>query len=239
MATVLAIAQKAARRLRLAQPSGLFSSSSDQTPAALLEELERTCRQLANEHDWQELKREHTFSTVAQAEQTNAWPSDDDVRRFVPGSMWNRTTTWPVHGPLTAREWQAYQAQTTTRVDDAFYIRGDKFYMHPIPAAGETIAYEYVSSALGLATDGTTYRLDGFSVDTDTPLIEDVELMVLGVVWRMKASEGLDYGEEHREYHTRLSKLQANDGGQRVTDIAGPPDDWPYPPLTPETIVFS
>lgn len=235
MASILSIAQDAAAEVSLAEPAGLFSASNDATPKKLLRMITRTCRQLANVHDWTALRREHVFTTVAQAEQTNAWPSDADFRRFVPETIWNRTTTWQVQGPLSAAEWQAHQAQNTARVFDAFMIRDGKFLMEPAPPAGETIAYEYVSKAIGTDSGGTTYRL-AFAADTDVPLIEDDELITLGVVWRMRASEGLDYSEEVREYDHRVATLRSNDGGQRVVNMAPRAIFKPSAPLMPDTI---
>jgi len=235
MASILDIATDAAAEVSLPPPSGLFSASSDATNTKLLRMITRTCRQLANVHDWTALRREHTFATVAQAEQTNAWPSDGDFRRFVRGSIWNRTTTWQVMGPLSVDDWQAHQAQVTSRVHDAFIIRDGAFLMEPVPPAGETIAYEYVSKAVGTNAAADTYRL-AFAADDDIPLIDDDELITLGVVWRLRASEGLDYSEEVREYDHRVATLRANDGGQRVINMIPSKIIRPRAPAVPDTI---
>ena len=110
--TVLEICQDAARELSLVVPTSVASAVDDVTADRLFRMINRVCRTLQGEHDWQILRREHTFTTSAAAAQTGAIPSD--FGRFIPGSMWNRTRMRQIEGPLTPEQWQQQQAHTTS-----------------------------------------------------------------------------------------------------------------------------
>jgi len=203
----------------------------------MLRAITRTCRQLATRFDWQKLRAEHTFTTAAAAAQTASTPLPTDFLRFVPDSMYNRTTRFRVTGPLTPDEWQGHQAALVTRVYDAFTLRGNIFLMAPTPAAGETIAYEYITKNIGTDTTLATAR-SAFTVDTDVPYLDD-ELITLGVIWRYRKAEGQDYSEEYREFELRLNDLIKMDGGRRMVDMGGGSHDRiPVPPRVPDTLVF-
>ncbi|MEQ1672140.1 MAG: hypothetical protein ABL893_14880 [Hyphomicrobium sp.] len=238
MATVsiLQLAKDAADELSLARPSTLVDNDSDNTAQKLLRHMTRTVRQLATRYDLQELRAEHTFTTVALADQATASPLLSDFLRFVPDTIFNRTKRFRIT-MLTPEEWQAHQASLTTRVYDAYIQRGNTLLIAPTPAAGQTIAYEYITKFICVNTAGNTYYTS-FNADTDIALLDD-ELIILGTVWRYQQAEGNDYAEPFREYELRLGDLLKMNGGRRMIDMTGGSTDRiPTPPRTPETLVF-
>lgn len=238
MASILSLATDAADELSLARPSNLVDNSSDDTAAKLLRHLTRTCRQLATRYDWQVLRREKTFTTVALADQTTASWKPTDFLRFVPDSFYNRTKRYRVIGPLTSEEWQGHQATLMTRVYDAFALRGNALLLAPTPAAGQSMAYEYITKYVGTDSTEATGRTS-FTADTDLAYLDD-ELLILGMVWRYRQAEGQDYAEPYREFEMRLNDLIKMDQGRsRVLDMSGSDNDRvPVPPRVPDTLVF-
>lgn len=237
MATVLSICQDAADEMSLDRPGTIVGNTSDNTAQKLIRQLTRTCRQLAARYDLQELRREHTFTTVATADQSSATPIPTDFLRFVPDTLYNRTKRYRVVF-LNAEEWQGHQAALTTRVYDAAVLRGGTLLMAPTPAAGQTVAYEYITRYIALQTDGTTY-VSTFAADTDAPTLDE-ELLILGTVWRYLQAEGNDYAEAMREFELRLNDLMKMNGGRRVIDMGGAGSDRiPIPPRVPDTLIFS
>lgn len=214
--TVLTMIQQTCDTLSLPRPSVIFSSTDQnvRTLTALLkEELEEL-----HTFDWQRLQREHTFVTVAAAEQTGAIP--EDSRRFISGTFFNRTTQRPLVGPVTPQAWQAQQA---SGVVPATYIawreRDDAFLMTPVPAAGETIAYEYITSTKALSSSGA--EKTEISADSDTILVAE-SLARLGLRWRWKQAKGLDYAEDMETYERKKTNAQAvNGGASPVLNIGG------------------
>ncbi len=236
MATVLELLQDAATDLSLTTPPDISDTLDDLTTRRLLRQFHATCRRLAGEHDWSFLRREHTFTTIASATQTSGLPGD--FLRFVPETMYNRTSRTRVSGPLTADEWQASQAVVSTYVYDQFMIRGTAFLMTPTPPADETIAYEYITNAIGTDAAGTTART-AFTADDDEAYFDD-ELLILGTVWRYRKSEGLDYSEEFAEYERLKYDRIKLDGGRRILDMAEGRATMrvPVPPRVPDTLEF-
>lgn len=234
MTTILSICQDAATELSLSEPGTLFGDSATDEGGKLLRQLTRTCRALAARFDWQKLRREHTFTTVATEAQTSATPIPTDFLRFLEGTVWNRTTTWQVVGPLDAVTWQSEKANLSTRAQPAFMIRNGLWLMTPTPTAGDTIAYEYITKYIGY--DGSSTERTAFSADDDEAYFDD-EALILGVVWRYRKAEGWDYSEEFREYEMQVYNVYKMDGGRSKLDMRGPHQRrHPAPPQTPDII---
>lgn len=238
MTTILALAQDAATELSLSAPGTLFGDSVTDEGTKLLRHLTRTCRSLAARYDWQKLRREHTFTTVATEAQTSATPIPTDFGRFIEGTIWNRTTTWAIEGPLSPDQYQAEKAANVTRVQPAFMIRNGIWLFTPTPSAGETIAYEYMTKAIGTDTLLATART-AFTDDTDETYFDD-ELIVLGTVWRYRKAEGFDYAEDYREFELHLYNAFKMDGGrQKLVMGDSGSGTVPLPPRTPDRLVFT
>lgn len=236
MTTILSLATDIATELLITSPVGLVAETDNHEAQAILRHMTRTCRMLAGRYDWARLRREKTFTTVATAEQTDAIPTD--MSRMVQESMFNRTRRTRVTGPLTPDEWQQRQASLVTNVYDEFIIRGSSLLLTPTPAAGSTIAYEYITKYIAVAEDTTTERLS-FADDADEPYFDD-ELVILGTIWRYRKAEGTDYSEEMREFELRLADMIKMDGGRRTVSMDGGSavERVPYPPRVPETLIF-
>ena len=217
MTSVLQICQDAADELSVIRPKVVGPDAIDPTAQKLFRHLVRTCRQLAGRRDWQILRREHTFVTSGSEAQTGAIP--DDFLRFVKGTMFNRTKRTTVLGPLNPDEWQKIQATVYTSVYDQFIQRGNALLFTGALSAGQTIAYEYITKAIGLSEDGTEERAI-FTSGSDTAYFDD-ELLISGIVWRYKKAAGDDYSEEFREHEQRFAAVTKMDGGRRVLDMSG------------------
>lgn len=216
MTTVLAIVQSVQDRIGVPRaPSGF--GSTDQTTRQLLALLEEELIDLGLATKWQELKVEHTFTTQAQAEQVGAVP--DDLAYFLPGTFYNRTTRRPMVGPIDEQEWQAIQSLPIyNRVHLAWRQRGNVFLITPEPAAGEVIAFEYITRATVRDMEGALKRVP--TNDNDTPLL-DPELIRLGLRWRYLQSKGLDYSEALTTYERRKDQGIARSGGQPKLSVTG------------------
>src|SRR5215468_2324271 len=102
----LQIVQEASAWLALPIPTTLFTATAPQT--VQLRELlneEQTELALWPDKPWPELLKEKLFLTIAADVQPDAIATD--FSRFVDGSIWDRTSRWPIYGPLTPQQWQA------------------------------------------------------------------------------------------------------------------------------------
>jgi hypothetical protein len=218
--SLLSIVQGVSGRLSLPQPSAVVGSSDKQVIQLLaLANEEGTA--LARRHGWQALAEEQTFVTVASPAQGAALPADFD--RFVPGSVFNRSTRRPMTGPITSRQWQWIQAQPAySTACLAFRERTGQFLIAPTPPAGETIAYEYLSRNWARSSGGAAQS--AFLADADKALLDE-ELIALGLRWRFLRAKGLDYAEEMASYERELEQAMARDGGSTAVSLTPRPAD--------------
>lgn len=210
--SLLTTVQDAADRLGIVRPSSVIGSS-DQQVRQLLGLAQQEGKELARRYPWQSIVKEKTITATATETQSSAIPSDFD--RMISGSFFNRTKNRKVEGPMNALEWQNYKASVTTVLFDAFRIRGGNLLLAPTPTAGDSYAYEYVSTYwVATAAASTTPAQASWAVDTDVGILSE-ELMTLGIVWRFLKAKGLDYSEPFRTYEAQLLLMTTADGAKR------------------------
>jgi hypothetical protein len=230
--SLLTIVQDASDRLGLARPSSVMASL-DPLVVPLRGLAQEEGKTLAGRHTWQVLQTEYTFPTV-NGTASYALPSGFD--QLIKDTVFNRTRRRRMVGDLSPSQWQETQASLVTMVNPAFRIRGDLFLISPTPNSAETVAYEYISK--NWCESVTFVGQSAWAADTDTGILDE-ELMTLGVVWRFKASKGLDYAEAMNNYEVEVAKAIFKDGARVTIDTSCTVRDRvPHAPQVPETLVF-
>lgn len=219
--SVLTIVQSVMGRLSFTAPS-IVATSPDRNVQQffqlLCEEAESLSKR-GSPSGWQSLQQEWTFVTTATALQTNT-PIPPDLRRIQPDSVFNRSTNRQVTGPLTPQQYQRAQVWPQLVAPYLTYReRNGEIYINPTPPAGETIAYEYISSYWAQNNAGAAKAT--FTSDDDGTYLDE-ELLKLGLRWRWKAAKGLDYGEDMATYERAVDLALGDDGGSGSLDIGGP-----------------
>lgn len=233
--SLLTIIQAAAQQLSLAVPATVVGNTAD-TQVHLLRLAQEEGRALAERHMWQALMREHTFTTTAAEAQSSGLPSDIDRDRIVPSTLFNRTQRRRVVGPMSPEEWQHHKSQLITRVNPAYRIRQSTFYLLPVPPAGETIAYEYITKNWCTSSGGTAQS--AWAADTDTAVLDE-KLITLGIVWRFKQAKGLEFQADAELYNRSVMDAVLRDGTRPIISLdAMQADRKPFAPQVPETLVF-
>ena len=175
-------------------------------------------RALARKHPWQVLLTERTFTTVATEIQSGeTLPSD--LGWIVDETLYNRTTTEPVYGPLSPRVWQEQKALGTSLTWSQYRLRANSFYFLPAPSASQTIAYEYVSKFWCETSGGTD--LEKWAADTDVGRLDEY-LMTLGIVWRWNKAKGHAYDDDREEYDRQVELAIGRDGTRKTLSVTGP-----------------
>lgn len=225
--SVLTIVRAVMGRLSLTQPTVVFTSTDRnviQMRELLIEGAEALSK-AGSPQGFQALQRQQTFVTVAQEEQTNT-PIPEDFRRFVPDSFFNRDTNRQVTGPLTPQQFQ--RAQVWPQLTAPYLCwreRDGAFLLNPVPPAGETIAYEYISAYWAKSSAGVAKA--AFTSDDDTTYLEE-ELLKLDLRWRWKEAKGLDYGEDMQTFELAKELALGDDGGSGMLNQAGTPAPYPF-----------
>ncbi len=229
--TLLTIVSDACDRMGLTRPTSV-TTSSDQNVRVLLGLAQEEGKSLAKRHDWQVLQAEHTFATV---DATASYALPSGFRYIIKDTVFNRTSRRRMVGDLTPDQWQQTQASLVTRVNPAFRIRTNLFYISPTPTAAETIAYEYLSKNW---CQSNAVAQSAWTLDSDTGILDE-DLMILGIIWRFRAAKGLDYAESMQTYEMEVNKAIMNDGARtRIDTSCMETDRVPQAPQVPETLVF-
>lgn len=229
--SVLSIIANACDRLSLTRPTVVVTSTDQLTRQlfGLLKEGAEALSQFGGQDGdtgWQALTQEWTFVTVAQIEQTNT-PIPEDFRRFIPDSAFNRTTNRQVSGPLTPQQYQ--RALVLPYIVAPYLVfrerQSDYLILPDPPPAGETIAYEYVSSYWAKNSAGVPKAT--FTSDDDGTYLDE-ELLTLDLKWRFKAAKGLDYAEDMATFERAKLAKYGSDGGAQSLSFGGPDLAAPY-----------
>lgn len=230
--SLLTMIQDVTAELSLTRPTAVIASTDPQM-LLLVRLANNEGRALAGRHNWQALTTEASFTTVAQASQTSSIPSDFD--RLIPETMFNRTTNRRVHGPIDVSEWQEIQSSLVTRVNPAFRIRGGVILITPNPTAGQSVYYEYISKNWCQSSGGTAQA--AWAVDSDTGKLNEY-LMTLGIIWRFRATSGLDISAQLADYERAVTDAILRDGSKRSISLsAGQYNRIPGSPAMPDTYV--
>lgn len=230
--TLLTAVQDACQLIGIGVPAAVMTATDDLT-VQLRALAQDSLTDITKRHGWQGLRVERTFATVASQAQPGSLPADYD--RMAPGiTIWNRSTSLPLVGPVAPEQWAMDKAWNTAGAPNLKYrLMGGQFQIWPVPAAGQVIGYEYVSNLAVVAADATLRRR--FLLDTDTPRFPE-QLLMRNIVWRWKAVKGLDYAEELAAFE-RLYELKAGaDRGEVMISTASHFHDEMSDTLWPGTI---
>lgn len=218
--SLLTMVQYFARRTNLAVPTTVTGSTDDQVNQikALLEE---EGNDLAKRGDWQEITFEALHTTVATESQGAITAIATNGFNYIKhDTFWDRTENLPVL-IYDGVDWQAEKGFAVTGPRYHVRLRGNELLANPVPVAGNTWAFEYVSKNWIVQEDGTTY-LQYFAADTDTALLPE-DILLMGLRWRWKKEKGFDYAEDFRTYEMMLRDALSRNGLRRTLNMSKTP----------------
>lgn len=219
--TLLDIIRRFMERTGLPKPA--FSiGSTDVQVTQVLGLLEEATEEIVmrNARGWQILNRQAIFQTKAQEVQGSLSELAPGFRAVINDTLFNRTTRLPIYGPLLPMERQATKALQTAGPYYRYWIVNDELHFYPIPPAGQTIAFEYISTAAW--SDGKSPPTYTEYPDSDTAIcLFPKPVMIAQLRWRWKKEKGLDYAEDFAMAERLLNAAIAADGTRRVVDLGG------------------
>lgn len=214
--TLLTLIQNASDTIGLNRPS-VVVSSTDGNVRTLLAFANTEGRELLERFSWPQTQAETTHTTLGAELQGVMATIAPGFAYILNQTFWDRTLTQPVTGPLSPTEWQALKARTAVGPYSSYRLRAGDLYAYPAPAAGSTWVFEYQTKYFCESSGGTDQ--DSWLADDDVGILDE-NLMMLGVVWRYKKKNGLDYSEDFRIYEQKLANETARVGGKRALNMA-------------------
>ena len=212
--SLLTTVQYFCRRTDIPVPSTVYGTTDPQV-LQVMALLEEEGNDLASRGSWQGITFEASHTTVATESQGAISTIASNGFRYIKNqTIWDRTNRLPVLGPMDSQEWQTLKAIVTTGPRFRFRIRGGLLLSNPVPTAGYSWYFEYVSKNWILGVNGTTYK-QYFTLDTDTILLPE-ELVLMGLRWRWKKEKGFEYAEDMRTYEMQVKDAMGRDGGKSI-----------------------
>ena len=202
---------------RAGQPApNVVVSSTDATVQQMLSFANEVGTELMKTGDWRKLRKQKLFTTLAQEEQTGMIPTD--LGYWIDETAWNRSARRPLWGPISPAQWQAWKAFDTFPVIDVWYMEGDNILVQPVPPAGETYAFAYVSNLWCQSASGTGQS--AWAADTDTGVLSE-RLMTLGTLAMYLEARGLYKEAADLRYNDQVRQELAQDSPRSTHSFAG------------------
>lgn len=219
--TLLTIVREHARRQGLPIPAAV-ASSSDGYAQQCLGLLNEFCDDLNVRKVWQTNIRQAQWAALPQESQGQLSSlAPFSYEGIVPRTTYQHAMQRAMD-VISPQEWQARRVAAFVGPIMGYRLMGGEFLCNPIPSAGETISFEYYSSAFvyypgqsGTVTIPPAYR-KYWENDLDTCVVgEDLAMAYLR--WAWKREKGFDYAEDFRKYESMLvTKSARQDSPQPV-----------------------
>ncbi len=211
--------------------SSVVVSSTDPNVRTLLNFAQIEGRELLERFSWPATQAEATHTTLNAELQGVMTTIAPGFGYILNQTFWDRTLTQPVTGPLSPAEWQHLQARVTTGPYASYRLKGGELFAYPAPPAGNTWVFEY--QTVNFCQDNASTAQSAWAADDDTGILDE-NLMQMGIVWRFKKKNGLDYSEDFRVYEQKLANDTARVGGKKVLNMQGYGNQYRSGIYTPE-----
>ncbi len=211
----------------LTQPSSAVSNP-DPTVTKFIAFAQTEVELTASDFNWRNLNIAMTL-TGDGSTTTFALPSD--FERPLQGNFLFSTKypSIPLQGPVSSQELLGLKALPVTPTRPVWRLVGGVIEIWPALAIGEIVNGEYRSTNPIVSGDGLT-RKPRWTSDSDYALFPEV-ILRLGLIWRWKASKGLDYGEDFKTYQLERDKKAGHEAGGRIVRMTNTFDigenQWP------------
>lgn len=210
--SMLTIVQRFCRRTNISVPTTVLGSTDEQV-LQVLALLEEEGNDLSGRGAWNVLTNEATHTTLASEDQGAISSIASNGFSYIKNNtIWDRDLRLPVY-VIDAPDWQQVKAIAVTGPRYQCRLRGGRLIANPVPVAGNTWAFEYISKNWTVNSSGTIYN-EYFNDDTDDILLPE-RIVMQGLRWRWKKEKGLEYAEDFSTYEEMVKDALSRDGMRR------------------------
>lgn len=202
--SLLTIVQDACKELKQDAPS-VVVTSTDPAVLQMLSLVNDIGQELASGYDWPQLYVQKNVTTVAAELQGDLETLfGTDFNNLEPNTLWQNNFIRPIYGNMTPQQYQFVKVRNMTGPYSSFRIQMEpttnkmSLYLIPAPTAGDTISV-MIRSKNWVSDSGATTRKSAFTADSDLCLFDD-RLLRMGLVWRWRMAQRLDYLPEQARF---------------------------------------
>jgi hypothetical protein len=197
-------------------------ASSDPNFVQLCELLSTGGDDLNMEHDWPQLRKEFTATTV-QGQSTYPLPSD--FHEMIDQSGWNRSSRLPLIGPLSPQEWQYLKARSLGMYITVVFRLDSESVLEinpsvPVPA-GTLIAFEYIS-AYWVQSSGAPNPDKAYPSAATDSILYDPDLVISKLKLMWLTEKGFDTQKAQESYDAKLEHCIGKSTGAPTLNLVGP-----------------
>lgn len=217
MATILEALQSASIKLVKRRPSGFFTSNS--TFELELSDLATdVARDIARSHDWQRLWRIHTLTGNGS---DTEFPLPNDYDRMLIRSDLQDPVNW-AWGYRRILDINQFIYETNAGIlqldPGAWILYQNALHFVPAPSSDQQAQFPYISNSIAIGPN--SQPKDAFTSDQDT-FFEENRLLMLGLVWRWRAENRLEFQSDYETYDKALQERVTRDKGSRIIRVTG------------------
>jgi hypothetical protein len=176
-------------------------------------------QELCRLRNWTHLQKEYTLTTVAAQE---AYDLPSDFREMIPQTGWNRTSRFPMGGPLSPQEWQYLKGMGTSLTLTVLF-RPWQQQLHLYSASsipsGYTLAFEY-KSAWWVQPLGQTAATLGEPTQSSDIILFDPLLATRALRLAYLKVRGLDTTAAQDDYDKALDLIRSEDADAPVLSMS-------------------
>jgi hypothetical protein len=199
---LLDLVQGVCDEVGLPRPSAV-AASQDQLARQMFGLAKKELKELSKGNKWPVLTRDYSFPTVAA---TEAYALPADYCKLVGNTLYNADQFYQLRGSVTAQEWMRTKNLNLGSLSRAkVRVYGSPLMLHivPTPADVQNVAFEYITDAFAVDSEGTAIAT--YMADTDTAAISE-DLVAMGLKWRIKHAKGLEFGTDLAEYVSAVKR---------------------------------
>ena len=183
----------------------VYVTSSKDEVKRMVNLANRAAQMIAVSHDWQGLRKTHTFTLTEETQ----YDLPEGYRSIVPDSTFTDSNLTGVDMHPTPTEWRYLQVNNSgSGAQYRMRVINDKLHVFE-PVLNDTVSFEYISEYPVTNTAGTAKKK--FTADTDSWLL-DVDLLEMAIIWRYKKLLGLaDWQIDLQEFTNYARTVKGND----------------------------
>jgi len=221
--SLLTICQEAVDEVGGLSTPSYIVGSKDVTAKKCLAMVNRLGIDLQRQYKWNDLKTEYYFDTVAGLDH---YPLPSTWQRMSNNTQWDRTSHWPMNGPATDSFWQVLKSGLVIAgMRFWFRIENGEMLIAPTPISARRIAFNFFENTWAASAAGIPKSK--MALDTDVPAFlpngAAEDLLTLGLIYKLKASETLPFAEDKANYLAAIDAAQFDSQGQAMIDVSGSP----------------